>query len=67
MTQLLKYYTRMLELLKRQGPEGHLLAKEAVNIPSIVSDWLSTYSFPPVDVCHSLQQRSNRNSLIYDV
>ncbi|MEW5309332.1 MAG: hypothetical protein WDW38_001227 [Sanguina aurantia] len=36
MTQLLKYYTRMLELLKRQGPEGHLLAKEAVNIPSIM-------------------------------
>lgn len=63
MTQLLKYYTRMLELLKRQGPEGHLLAKEAVNIPSIVSDWLSTYSLPWVDVFIVYSNSSNRNSL----
>jgi hypothetical protein len=36
MTQLLLYYTRMLELLKRQGPEGTALAREAVNIPAIM-------------------------------
>ena len=36
MTQLLLYYTRMLELLKRQGPEGASLAKDAVNVPSIM-------------------------------
>lgn len=36
MTQLLLYYTRMLELLKRQGPEGSALAREAVNIPAIM-------------------------------
>lgn len=36
MTQLLLYYTRFLELLKRQGPEGLALAKDAVNIPSIM-------------------------------
>lgn len=36
MTQLLKYYTRILELLKKQGPEGLSLAKDAVNIPSIM-------------------------------
>jgi len=36
MTQLLLYYTRMLELLKRQGPEGTGLAREAVNIPAIM-------------------------------
>uniref|UniRef100_A0A383VE33 Uncharacterized protein n=1 Tax=Tetradesmus obliquus TaxID=3088 RepID=A0A383VE33_TETOB len=36
MTQLLLYYTRMLELLKRQGPEGGQLAREVVNIPAIM-------------------------------
>lgn len=36
MTSLLKYYTRLLELLKRQGTDGLLLVKEAVNIPSIM-------------------------------
>ncbi len=36
MTSLLKYYTRMLELLKKQGPDGQALAKDAVNIPSIM-------------------------------
>ena len=36
MTQLLLYYTRVLELVKRQGREGGALAREAVNIPSIM-------------------------------
>ena len=36
MTSLLKYYTRMLELLKRQGPEGQAMARDAVNVPSIM-------------------------------
>lgn len=36
MTTLLKYYTRMLELLKRQGAEGVGVAKDAVNIPAIM-------------------------------
>jgi hypothetical protein len=36
MTQLLLYYTRMLELLKKQGPEGTALAREVVNIPAIM-------------------------------
>ena len=36
MTSLLKYYTRMLELLKKQGLDGQALAKDAVNIPSIM-------------------------------
>jgi hypothetical protein len=36
MTSLLKYYTRMLELLKRQGPDGQAMARDAVNIPSIM-------------------------------
>jgi hypothetical protein len=36
MTQLLLYYTRMLELLKRAGPEGGALVRDAVTIPSIM-------------------------------
>lgn len=36
MTQLLLYYTRLLELLKRQGPEGAALAREGVSVPSIM-------------------------------
>ncbi|KAJ9512046.1 hypothetical protein QJQ45_004603 [Haematococcus lacustris] len=36
MTALLKYYTRMLELLKKQGPEGQACVKDAVNIPAIM-------------------------------
>jgi hypothetical protein len=36
MTQLLLYYTRILELLKKQGPEGVALARDAVNIPAIM-------------------------------
>ncbi|KAG2482867.1 hypothetical protein HYH03_018212 [Edaphochlamys debaryana] len=36
MTSLLKYYTRFLELLKRQGAEGLTLVREAVNVPSIM-------------------------------
>lgn len=36
MTSLLKYYTRLLELLKRQGADGLVLVKEAVNVPSIM-------------------------------
>jgi hypothetical protein len=36
MTSLLKYYTRLLELIKRQGPEGQGIARDAVNIPSIM-------------------------------
>ena len=36
MTQLLLYYTRMLELLKRAGPEGAALVRDAVTIPSIM-------------------------------
>jgi hypothetical protein len=36
MTQLLLYYTRMLELLKKQGPQGMALAREGVNIPAIM-------------------------------
>lgn len=36
MTQLLLYYTRMLELLKKQGPAGVSLAREGVNIPAIM-------------------------------
>lgn len=36
MTQLLLYYTRLLELVKKQGPEGNALIRDAVNIPSIM-------------------------------
>lgn len=36
MTSLLKYYTRLLEILKRQGPEGQAMAKDAPNVPSIM-------------------------------
>ncbi|GIL58131.1 hypothetical protein Vafri_12985 [Volvox africanus] len=36
MTSLLKYYTRFLELLKRQGADGLMLVREAVNVPSIM-------------------------------
>ena len=36
MTQLLLYYTRMLELLKRAGPAGAALVRDAVTIPSIM-------------------------------
>lgn len=36
MTALLQYYTRMLELVKRQGPEGQAVTKEAVSIPAIM-------------------------------
>lgn len=36
MTQLLLYYTRMLELLKKQGAEGVALTREVVNIPAIM-------------------------------
>lgn len=36
MTQLLLYYTRMLELLKRAGPEGAAIVRDAVTIPSIM-------------------------------
>lgn len=36
MTQLLLYYTRLLELLKKQGPDGLALAREGVNIPAIM-------------------------------
>ncbi len=36
MTSLLQYYTRMLELLKRQGPDGIAVAKDAVNVPAIM-------------------------------
>ncbi|GAX77086.1 hypothetical protein CEUSTIGMA_g4532.t1 [Chlamydomonas eustigma] len=36
MTSLLKYYTRLLELLKRQGPDGQALVRDAINIPSIM-------------------------------
>ncbi|KAG1668944.1 hypothetical protein FOA52_000988 [Chlamydomonas sp. UWO 241] len=36
MTALLKYYTRMLELVKHQGPEGAAMARDAVNVPSIM-------------------------------
>lgn len=36
MTQLLLYYTRMLELLKRSGPDGAALVRDAVTVPSIM-------------------------------
>lgn len=36
MTQLLLYYTRLLELIKKQGPEGNAIVRDAVNIPSIM-------------------------------
>lgn len=36
MTHLLKYYTRFLDLLKRQGHEAAALARDAVNMPSIM-------------------------------
>ena len=36
MTQLLLFYTRFLELLKRGGPELAGLAKDAVTVPSIM-------------------------------
>ncbi|KAK9822680.1 hypothetical protein WJX81_008329 [Elliptochloris bilobata] len=36
MTQLLLYYTRMLELLKRAGPEAAALVRDAVTVPSIM-------------------------------
>jgi hypothetical protein len=36
MTQLLLFYTRMLELLKRAGPEAAALVRDAVTVPSIM-------------------------------
>jgi len=36
MTQLLLYYTRALELLKKAGPEGLALVRDAVTVPSIL-------------------------------
>ena len=36
LTQLLLYYTKMLELVKGAGPEGAALVKEAVTVPSIM-------------------------------
>lgn len=36
MTALLQYYTRLLELLKKQGPEGQAAVKDAVNVPAIM-------------------------------
>ena len=36
MTQLLLYYTRMLELLKRAGADAAALARDAVTVPSIM-------------------------------
>ncbi|KAK9819744.1 hypothetical protein WJX72_001832 [[Myrmecia] bisecta] len=36
MTQLLLYYTRLLELLKKAGPEGAALLRDAVTVPSIM-------------------------------
>ncbi|KAK9786909.1 hypothetical protein WJX73_004682 [Symbiochloris irregularis] len=36
LTQLLLYYTRMLDLIKGAGPEGAQLVKEAVTVPSIM-------------------------------
>lgn len=38
MTQLLLYYTRLLEMLKRSGPEGQALVRDAVTVPSIMYD-----------------------------
>eukprot|EP01025_Chloroclados_australasicus_P044739 TRINITY_DN4875_c0_g2_i1.p1 TRINITY_DN4875_c0_g2~~TRINITY_DN4875_c0_g2_i1.p1 ORF type:complete len:435 (+),score=38.83 TRINITY_DN4875_c0_g2_i1:1023-2327(+) len=35
-TQLMLYYTRMQELLKKQGPEGNAVLKEAVSTAAIV-------------------------------
>ena len=35
-TQLLLYYTRLLDLLKRQGAEGAALAREAVSVPTVM-------------------------------
>jgi hypothetical protein len=36
MTAFLTYYTRLLDLLKRQGAEGQAVVKDAVNIPAIM-------------------------------
>jgi len=36
MTQLLLFYTRFLELLKRGGAEGTALIRDAVTVPSIM-------------------------------
>ena len=36
MTQLLLYYTRLLDQLKKAGPAGQALTREAVSIPSIM-------------------------------
>ena len=36
MTQLLLFYTRTLELLKRAGPEAATLVRNAVTVPSIM-------------------------------
>ena len=36
MTQLLLYYTRLLEIVKNAGPDGAALVRDAVTIPSIM-------------------------------
>lgn len=36
MTQLLLYYTRLLELLRRSGGDGVALARDAVTVQSIM-------------------------------
>lgn len=35
-TQLLMHYSRLLELLKRQGPAGVALTREAVSLPNVM-------------------------------
>ena len=36
MTQLLLYYTRLLEIVKRAGPDGAAIVRDAVTVPSIM-------------------------------
>lgn len=36
LTQLLLYYTRLLELVKIAGPDGAALVRDAVTVPSIL-------------------------------
>jgi hypothetical protein len=36
LTALLQYYTRMQELLRRQGHDGAAVVKDAVNVPAIM-------------------------------
>lgn len=62
MTQLLLYYTRMLELLKRVGPERAAIVRDAVTIPPSC-----TRSSASTDSTLEISQRQQHRGICEDV